>query len=133
MTPLHARSKECGHKLADSIVDFFLGVQDPDQAPNMTSARAVGCELPGGLVFMMAGTPRVMISPSLQPPEGGERLQTATARGFMALVLDAEQRVQTVAYLGKNDMQMPVSCLCMRRCGCGCAGCTPLPELSSCG
>ena len=74
-----------------------------------------------------------MISPSLQPPEGGERLQTATARGFMGLVLDAEQRVQTVAYLGKNEMQMPVSCLCMRRCGCGCAGRTPLPELSSCG
>ena len=98
-------SKECGVKLSESVSSLFLGTQVSDNVAPLRASRVVGCDVPGDKMFLFAGVPTAMMSPSLQPPPGGVNLSTSSAGGLMHICLDARKRVHSIAYLGLKEMQ----------------------------
>ena len=98
-------SRECGAKLAESVSALFLGIQAPEQVPALRTSRVAGCDLPGDKMFLFAGVPTAIMSPSLQPPPGGVTLSTSSAGGLMHICLDARKRVHCIAFLGRKEMQ----------------------------
>lgn len=117
----HYNSREVGTALGDAVAAAFTPayLAGPSGAATrmalplgMGPAKVVGCNVPGGTVFMYAGCPRAMASPSLVAPEGGHELRTRSDRGFMQVTLDAGGYVHNVAYLGLTPLPMhKLACL----------------------
>eukprot|EP00798_Chlamydomonas_sp_ICE-L_P016739 gene16739-23010_t len=102
----HYNSCEVGQRLAESVVASFSATADDGKLPNLTKAKSIGCNIPGGMVFVMSGTPAAMQSPSVEPPEGGKMLGTQTARGVFHVNLDASSRVHSILYFGHHSLQV---------------------------
>ncbi len=104
----HYNSRDVGTALANSIIAAFQGQPPPTAAPTLgqQQTRVVGCPVPGGYLFVYAGVPAAMASPSLAVPPHGRALHTVSDRGTLHLLLDAGGSVHSVVYLGKA--QIPV-------------------------
>ena len=111
----HWSSKECGVKLAESVSSLFLpslaqgssvDASGGSSVKTVDKAKSVGCNLPGGLIFLYTGLPSAMSQPSLGPPSGGRVVRTCTrASGLFQITLDAKQRVHNVVTLGPRSSQ----------------------------